>query len=116
VPVGISRGVGYTWLWRAFLFLACRFDRRLPTLSWREVVAEQNAARRRLSEQDTRAERRQTALRRASSWFYLVAAVVLAALGHWWLVLLLAGSWVVGLVYIVSQVLAAYRRAGREQK
>jgi hypothetical protein len=108
--VGTSQGVGYSFLLRAFLFLAAKRDKRLPDLRWREHAEAQKESRRRVSERATAGERREAVAGRAAFWICVLAALVLAARGTWWPALIVAGWWLVGLAYIAWRVVPVYRR------
>ncbi|MCW2983534.1 MAG: hypothetical protein JWR63_1104 [Conexibacter sp.] len=107
---GTSQRVGYSLLLRAFLFIAAKFDKRLPDLRWREHAAMQRASRRRVAQRETATEQRQAATGRAAFWICLLAAVALAMRGTWWPALVVAGWWLVGLGYFTWKVAPMYRR------
>jgi hypothetical protein len=105
--------VGYSVVLRAFLFLATKFNQRLPDLRWREIAKAQRASQRRVSERDTATGRREAAAGRAVVCICWLAALVLGVRGNWWLALVVAGWWLVGLAYVAWRVVPIYRRGGR---
>src|SRR4051794_18153473 len=84
---GTTGSVGYSFVLRAFVFLAAKFDQRLPDLHWRENGEQQKASRRRVTDQQSPAQRREAAAGRALFWLFVIAALLLTATGHWWLLI-----------------------------
>jgi hypothetical protein len=105
--------VGYSFLLRAFVFLAAKFAQRRPDLHWRENGEQQKASRRRVTDQQSPAQRREAAAGRALFWLFVIAALLLTATGHWWLLIGVAVWWFAGLAYIAARVIPIFRRGLR---
>jgi hypothetical protein len=98
---GYAVAMGYRPLLRVLLFVGLRVDRTAPTLSWGELGAGMRAARDRAASRLTDHERKERRFGRVALLACVAAAVFFAWHGSWLLVRLVAGAWVMGLVYVL---------------
>jgi hypothetical protein len=113
VAGGYAVAVGYWPLLRLLLFVVLRVDRTAPTLSWGELGAEMRAAHDRAASRLTEDEREERRFDRVALLGSVAAAVFFAWHGSWLLVWLVAGAWLIGLVYVLVRGTAVYVRRRR---